>query len=194
MEAATPSILSRSFYERAAPDVALALLGTSLFVNGVGGVIVETEAYDRQDPASHSFTGPTRRNGSMFGPVAHVYIYRSYGIHWCLNVVCARDGESGSAVLIRAIQPTAGLAEMRQRRGTDRIVDLCRGPGRLCKALGIDGPCDGRSLAQPPFRLIDRTAAIDPVTGARIGITRGQSIPWRFGLRGSPYLSRSFRL
>ena len=187
------SVADPGFFARSAPEVARSLIGVGVFVDGVGGMIVETEAYDRDDSASHSFGGPTRRNASMFGPVGHAYVYRIYGIHWCLNAVCAASGETGSAVLIRAIEPTAGLAEMHGRRGMDGIRDFCRGPGRLCEALGIDGRLDGASLVEQPFRLVDQVAGVDVATGLRIGITRNPMVPWRFGLPGSPYLSRAFR-
>ena len=159
-----------------------------LFVNGVGGRIVETEAYDRDDPASHSFGGRTARNASMFGPAGHVYVYRSYGMHWCLNLVC---GEApGSAVLIRALEPECGLDVMQARRGTASRRDLCRGPGRLCQALAITGALDGLPMDAAPFTVLERTDRPEIVAGRRIGITHGAETPWRFGLAGSRFLSR----
>lgn len=173
-----------------APELAVALIGVVLLVDGVGGAIVETEAYDHLDPASHTFRGPTPRNSAMFGPPAHAYVYRSYGIHWCLNLVCGP--EPGSAVLIRALRPTAGLEIMRKRRGLDTARLLCGGPGRLCQALGITAALDGRSLFAAPFQLLPG-AASDVIAGPRIGLTGGVETPWRFGERGSPFLSRPFR-
>lgn len=172
-------------------EAARDLLGTTLLVEGVGGVVVETEAYDRTDPASHSFAGRTARNGAMFGPPAHVYVYRSYGIHWCLNIVCG--SEPGGAVLVRALEPTVGLDSMRTRRGVERPALLCSGPGRLCQALGVTGALDGASLGRPPFAWRPRTGPVDVVVGPRIGISRGADRPWRFGLRASPFLSRPFK-
>nr|WP_236960926.1 DNA-3-methyladenine glycosylase [Methylobacterium durans] len=166
------------------------MIGWGLSVAGIGGVIVETEAYDRTDPASHSFTGPTRRNASMFGAPAHAYIYRSYGLHWCLNVVC----EPGSAVLIRAIAPTRGLDVMRARRAIADPRLLCSGPGRLCQALGITGEQDGLPLDQAPFRIEPGTPNGAIAVGPRIGITRGAETPWRFVLAGSPFVSRRARI
>ena len=177
-------------FDRPVHEVAAALIGTVLLVDGVGGAIVETEAYDRLDPASHTFRGPTLRNRAMFGPPAHAYVYRSYGIHWCLNLVCGP--EPGGAVLIRALRPTAGLDIMRARRGLEAERLLCGGPGRLCQALGITVALDGRSLFAPPFELHPGEPA-DVIAGRRIGITRGIETPWRFGDRGSPFLSRPFR-
>lgn len=181
---------SPSFFARPAPECARALIGVTLLLDGVGGVIVETEAYDRLDPASHSFVGPTRRNRAMFGPVGHAYVYRSYGIHWCLNLVCGN--EPGSAALIRALRPVSGLGTMRARRALDADRLLCAGPGRLCQALAVTAALDGASLFDPPFRLVHGSST-EVVCGRRIGITRGVETLWRFGERGSPYLSRPFR-
>jgi DNA-3-methyladenine glycosylase len=176
----------------AAPAVARALVGATLLVDGVGGRIVETEAYQRDDPASHSHAGPTKRNAAMFGRPGDVYVYRSYGLHWCLNLVCGAPGE-GSAVLIRALEPLHGIERMRMRRGLDDVRRLCAGPGRLAQALGIDGSHDGRRVDAPPFELRPRTAPVPVASGPRIGITKAVDHPWRFGLARSPYLSRPLR-
>lgn len=170
--------------------VARALIGARLLVDGVGGRIVETEAYDRNDPASHSFGGPTARNAAMFGPVGHAYVYRIYGAHWCLNLVAG--AVPGAAVLIRALEPTDGLPAMRERRGRDDARLLCAGPGRLCQALGVTRAQDGLPLDAPPFRLELAEAGSELLVGPRIGLTRGAGTPWRFGLKGSPWLSRPF--
>lgn len=177
-----------------APDVARRLIGAVLLIDGVGGVIVETEAYDREDPASHSFAGPTPRNASMFGPPGRAYVYRSYGIHWCLNVVCREDGH-GAGVLIRALKPTHGLDAMRRRRGLADERLLCAGPGRLGQALGITRDLDGRPLDVPPFALVapDGAGDVPVIAGPRIGITKARDVAWRFGWKGSPFLSRPFR-
>jgi DNA-3-methyladenine glycosylase len=159
-------------------------------VDGVGGVIVETEAYAPDDSASHSFRGRTGRNASMFGPPGHLYVYRSYGIHWCANVVCEPEGV-GAAVLLRALEPIAGIEEMSRRRGLADPLLLCSGPGRLTQALGVTGEHDGRSLALPPFSLRAPSSTIEVVTGARVGISTATDLPWRYCLAGSPFVSRS---
>lgn len=172
-------------------DLALALIGAVLLVDGVGGRIVETEAYDRQDPASHSFSGPTPRNEAMFGPPGRAYVYRSYGIHWCLNFVCREEGH-GAGVLIRAIEPLYGIDVMRARRGLDDVRLLCSGPGRVGQALAVTRELNGLRLDQPPFKVL---AAPEPVTvarGPRIGISKAMEVHWRFGLSGSRFLSRPF--
>lgn len=172
--------------------VARQLIGATLRVDGVGGVIVETEAYDREDPASHSFAGPTARNAAMFGPPAHAYVYRSYGIHWCLNIVCREDGH-GAGVLIRAIEPLAGLDRMRERRGLDDLRLLCAGPGRVGQALGITHAHNGLAIDAPPFELLPASGRPRVISGPRIGISKAVEQPWRFGLEGSHFLSRPFR-
>ena len=176
-------------YTAAAPDVARALIGASLFVDGVGGVIVETEAYDQDDPASHTFSGPTARNAVMFGPPGRAYVYRSYGLHWCLNVVCRPAGH-GSGVLIRALEPTAGIETMRERRGVEPLRLLCSGPGRLGQALGITHAFNGARLDRQPFRVVAPSNGITVASDVRIGISKAREQPWRFVLAGSRYLSR----
>jgi DNA-3-methyladenine glycosylase len=174
--------------------VARQLIGVLVFIDGVGGRIVETEAYDRDDPASHTFNGQTERNASMFGPPAHAYVYRSYGIHWCLNFVC-REAGHGAGVLLRAVEPLAGLARMRERRGVDELRQLCSGPGKLCQAMGVTHALNGLPLAQPPFQLerdSDAASPVEVVSGPRIGISKAMETVWRFGLQGSRFLSRPF--
>lgn len=185
--------IDRSFFARDAVTVARALIGVTLLIEGVGGPIVETEAYDATDPASHSFRGPTPRNAAMFGPPGCSYVYRSYGIHWCFNIVCDADS-AGSAVLVRAIEPREAIATMAARRGgISDLRRLCAGPGRLCQALGIDATLNGALLDAPPFALTDHVVAPKIIAGARIGIRVGVDTPWRFCLAGSPYLSRPQR-
>ena len=174
-----------------ASDVAQMLIGTVLLVDGVGGRIVETEAYDREDPASHSHAGPTARNQAMFGPPGRAYVYRSYGIHWCLNFVCREKGH-GAGVLIRAIEPLEGIATMCERRGLHDPRLLCSGPGRVGEALAIRHAFNGMRLDQQPFRVLASETPQDVVVGPRIGISKAADVPWRFGLAGSPFLSRRF--
>lgn len=184
-----PATLAGVDFTRPSAEVARALIGVVLRVDGVGGVIVETEAYDADDPASHSHRGRTPRNAAMFGPPAHTYVYRSYGLHWCLNLVCREEGH-GAGVLIRALEPTDGLKTMRQRRAGIADALLCAGPGRVAQALGIDSRHGGLSLHAPPFELIAASSPQDVVAGPRIGISKAIDVPWRFGLHGSRYLSR----
>ena len=183
--------LTRAFFARTVHEVGPELIGATLLVDGVGGTIVEVEAYDQDDPASHGFRGMTARTASMFGPPGHAYVYRSYGIHWCLNLVCAEEGRS-EAALVRALEPTAGLEAMRERRGLEAERALCSGPGKLCQALGITRVLDGLPLDEPPFELRAREVEPPLVVGPRIGITRAAEQPWRYGLAGSPFLSRRF--
>ena len=182
-------VIPRAFFDRDVANVARDLIGSTLLVDGVGGIVVETEAYDADDPASHSARGPTPRNAAMFGPDGHAYVYRSYGIHWCLNFVC----RPGSAVLIRAIEPTTGLATMAARRGLSDPRRLCAGPGRLCQALGIDGTLDGAPIDRRPFALSHATAPETVVATTRVGITRAVDVPWRFCQVGSRFVSKPVR-
>jgi DNA-3-methyladenine glycosylase len=184
--------LRRKFFDRSVHEVAPELIGATLLFDGVGGVIVEVEAYDHEDPAAHGYRGKTARTASMFGPPGHTYVYRSYGIHWCLNFVCEAVGIA-SAVLIRALEPTAELEAMRARRGVANDRLLCAGPGRLCQALAIAGEHDGLPLDEPPFELRAREYEPEIARGVRIGITKAADKQWRYGLAGSRFLSRPFR-
>jgi DNA-3-methyladenine glycosylase len=184
--------LGREFFARSVHEVAPELIGSTLLVGGVGGRIVEVEAYDGEDPASHGYAGPTDRNRSMFGPPGHAYVYRSYGVHWCLNLVCDVEGKP-EAALVRALEPTDGLQVMRRRRALDDERLLCAGPGRLCQALGIDGAHDGLPLDEPPFELLPAREPAEISRGPRVGITRAAELPWRYGLAGSRFLSRALR-
>ncbi|MGC4024833.1 MAG: DNA-3-methyladenine glycosylase [Mesorhizobium sp.] len=178
--------MNSDFFRRHSTIVAHDLIGCLLTVAGVGGIIIETEAYEPDDPASHSFKGPTPRNTAMFGEAGRAYVYRSYGIHWCFNIVCL----PASAVLLRAIEPVEGIEQMRQRRGIEPLRLLCSGPGRLCQALGIDISLNGLPLDKEPMQISPPTTQPTVAIGTRIGITRAVEQPWRFGLAGSPFLSR----
>ena len=184
-----------------AHEVARRLIGVTLLVDSVGGRIVETETYDQTDPASHTFGGPTARNAAMFGPPGCAYVYRSYGLHWCLNTVC-REAGHGAGVLIRALEPTHGIDWMRERRQLDDVRLLCSGPGRLAQALGINAGLNGCPLHLAPFALLQAqgetgseaatATVLDIVSGPRVGISKAVDVPWRYGLRGSRFLSRAF--
>jgi DNA-3-methyladenine glycosylase len=190
-----PHRLSRAFFDRHVLEVAPELIGATLLFGSrgkvSGGVIVEVEAYHQSEPAAHSYGGPTPRTAVMFGPAGYVYVYRSYGLHWCINFVCEGVG-SASAVLIRALEPTQGLAAMQQRRGIDAPRLLCSGPGRLTQALGITQAHNGLPLDKAPFELLARIGKPEIAVGPRIGITKAAELPWRYGLKGSPFLSKPF--
>ena len=183
--------LRRDFFARSVHEVAPALLGCTLLVRGVGGRIVEVEAYDGEDPASHGYGGKTERNRSMFGPPGHAYVYRSYGIHWCLNLVCEGDGVAAAA-LVRALEPTHEVDRMRERRGVEDLRLLCSGPGRLCQALAVTREHDGRPLDRLPFALLPAEKPVQVLAGTRVGITRAADLPWRYGVAGSRFVSRTF--
>jgi DNA-3-methyladenine glycosylase len=185
------ALLRASEFRHSSLDMARALIGAVLLVDGVGGAIVETEAYDHDDAASHTFGGPTPRNAVMFGLPGHAYVYRSYGIHWCLNFVCREKGH-GAGVLIRAIEPLQGLDIMRERRGLEDVRLLCAGPGRVGQALGITRDLNGLALDKPPFQVLAAPHDIKVIHGPRIGISKAVDVPWRFGLAGSRFLSRPF--
>ena len=187
----TPA-LRPDFFARSVHEVAPELIGVTLLVDGVGGRIVEAEAYDQEDPASHAYRGRTERNASMFGPPGHAYVYRSYGMHWCLNLVCEDEGVA-SAVLVRALEPTHGLERMRERRDLEDPRLLCSGPGRLCQALAVTCEHDGLSLDRPPFELLAPEDKATLVAGPRVGITRAAELPWRYAEAGSRFVSRAVR-
>jgi DNA-3-methyladenine glycosylase len=186
------SRIRRPFFDRSVHAVAPQLIGATLMVNGIGGIIVEVEAYHHTEPAAHSYNGRTERNAVMFGPPGTAYVYRSYGIHWCLNFVCEAEG-SASAVLIRALEPTEGLGTMRRRRGVAEARALCSGPGKLGQALGITIQHNGLALDRPPFELRARQATPEIAIGPRIGISKAAEYPWRYGLKDSKFLSKPFR-
>ena len=183
--------LKRGFFARSVLVVAPDLIGATLLVNGVGGIIVEVEAYHHTEPAAHSFHGPTPRNLVMFGPPGFAYVYRSYGIHWCVNFVCEKAG-SASAVLIRALRPTHGIPAMRRRRRLHDERSLCSGPGKLTEALGITQAFNGLALDAPPIALYAPANRPEIVAGVRIGITKAVELPWRYSLKGSKFLSKPF--
>ncbi len=184
--------LEPGFFARDAVAVARDLIGVRLSLDGVGGIVVETEAYDREDPASHAFGGQTRRNAVMFGPPGRAYVYRIYGLHWCLNVVC--EGQPKGAVLIRALEPTDGLDLMAERRGTRDPRLFCSGPGKLCQALAVTSAHNGLDLDRPPFALEPAVHPYAVAVGPRIGLSKAVDTPWRFGAAASPFLSRPFKL
>lgn len=184
--------LELGFFDRPAREVAGELIGCTLLRDGVGGRIVETEAYEQDDPACHAFGGITARNAPLFGPPGGTYVYRCYGVHAMFNIVTERAGVPG-AVLIRALEPTSGIARMRRRRtaGGDRL--LCAGPGRLCEALGVELTETGRSAVARPYAIFGREAGLprpEVVAGPRIGISKAADLPWRYCQRGSRHLSR----
>lgn len=187
-----PRRIRKSFFARPVLDVAPELIGATFLFAGTGGIIVEVEAYHHTEPAAHSHGGMTERNAVMFGPAGYAYVYRSYGLHWCVNFVCEGAG-SAAAVLIRAIDPTAGLALMQRRRGVDEPRLLASGPGRLTQAMGITHAHNGLALDEAPFSLMSRTEEPEILAGPRIGITKAVDLPWRFGLKGSRHLSKPFR-
>jgi DNA-3-methyladenine glycosylase len=182
----------RSFFARSVHAVAPDLIGATFLFNGVGGRIVEVEAYHHTEPAAHSYRGQTERNAVMFGPPGYSYVYRSYGIHWCVNFTCEPKG-SAAAVLIRALEPLEGIAKMRRRRGVHDLRLLCSGPGRLCEALGITRAHNGLVLDKPPFELHPGPGEVEIAVGPRIGLTKAVDLPWRYGLKGSRFLSKPFR-
>jgi DNA-3-methyladenine glycosylase len=187
--------LPEPFFDRSVHDVARDLIGCWLLFDDVGGVIVETESYERDDPACHAYVGLTERTAPLFGLPGRAYIYRSYGIHACLNFVCQPEGEA-AAVLIRALEPGRGIDVMRRRRRRHGLRELCSGPGKLTEALGIGMERNRQSLTEPPFELRgrqDRWREVTVATGPRVGITRAAELPWRFCAAGSEYLSRPLR-
>ena len=183
--------LKRSFFARSVHEIAPELIGATLLVDGVGGTIVEVEAYHQTEPAAHSYRGLTPRTQVMFGPPGYLYVYRSYGIHWCMNFVCEAEG-SAAAVLIRAVEPTRGLAAMRRRRGLHDERALCSGPGKVCEALAVSIKHNGCALDASPIAIHARTEVPEIACGVRIGITKAAELPWRYGVKGSRFLSKPF--
>ena len=184
--------MNREFFDRSVHEVARELIGCELSVGETAGIIVETEAYDATDPACHAYIGRTARNEVLFGPPGRAYVYLSYGIHSLLNAVAEPEG-SAAAVLIRALEPTEGIEEMRERRGREEIEELCSGPGKLTEALGVGLSLNGAALDEPPFEIAPRAAdwnAAEIVADTRIGITRAAELPWRYCVKGSRYVSR----
>jgi DNA-3-methyladenine glycosylase len=184
--------LGIEFFDRSVHEVARDLVGCRLLFEGCGGVIVETESYERDDPACHAYVGPTKRNEVLFGPPGRAYVYLSYGIHSLLNAVAEPDG-TAAAVLIRALEPAIGLERMRERRGGRPDHDLCSGPGKLTEALGIGLSLNGAELTREPFSLLARAGrwkGAEIVSGPRIGITKAVEQPWRFCAAGSRFVSR----
>jgi len=187
----SPERLDAAFFDRSVHEVARELVGCRLFYEGRGGVVVETESYERDDPACHAYVGLTPRTEVLFGPPGRAYVYLSYGIHCLLNAVAEPEGEA-AAVLIRALEPTAGLEEMRNRRGVGADVELCSGPGKLTEALGIGLAANRADLAHDPFLLLPREPGWsgEVVAGPRVGITKAVDRPWRYALAGNPHVSR----
>ncbi len=181
--------LGANFFDRSVHLVARELIGCQLFFAGCGGMIVETESYERDDPACHAYVGLTDRTEALFGPPGRAYVYLSYGIHSLLNFVAEPEGEA-AAVLIRALEPTAGLAQMRERRGERPDRDLCSGPGKLTEALGIGLEQNRADLSRAPFLIQPPEGdAPEVLTGPRVGITKAVERPWRFAAADSPYVS-----
>jgi DNA-3-methyladenine glycosylase len=186
------SALDHAFFSRSVHDVARDLIGCALLFDGVGGIIVETESYERDDPACHAYAGLTPRTETLFGPPGFAYVYLSYGIHSCLNFVCEPDGQA-AAVLIRALEPRWRIERMRRRRRRAEVRQLCSGPGKLTEALGIGLEMNRASLTEPPFELRRRdrdSRDVRVAAGPRVGITRATELPWRFCAVGSKHLSR----
>ena len=186
------SVLGADFFDRSVHEVARDLIGCELRFDGVGGVVVEAESYERDDPACHAYVGLTPRTSTIFGPPGRAYVYLSYGIHSLLNAVCEPDG-TAAAVLIRALEPTVGIEAMRERRGVRGKRELCSGPGKLTEAIGVGLEHNGAPLDRPPFELRERAGdwrEVEVATGPRIGITKATELPWRFCAAVSPYLSR----
>jgi DNA-3-methyladenine glycosylase len=184
--------VNREFFDRSVHEVARDLIGCRLAVGETAGLIVETEAYEASDPACHAYVGRTARNEVLFGPPGHAYVYFSYGIHSLLNFVTEPEG-TASAVLIRALEPTEGIELMRERRGREKVEELCSGPGKLTEALGVDLSLNGADLFEPPFELSSPAgewADAEVVTGPRIGITKAAELPWRYCVAGSRFVSR----